>query len=82
MNSAATRESLRIDAGDRLAEVVLVPPAAEADAELETGTEVGDHAPDADSATVAPEGEAPEGDAPEADGPEADGPGPASFSQP
>jgi DNA gyrase subunit A len=62
----------RIDAGDRLAEVVLVPPAAEADGELEAGTEMGDPDLGTDSATLAPE----------ADAPDADGAGPESFSKP
>jgi DNA gyrase subunit A len=62
----------RIDAGDRLAEVVLVPPAAEADGDLEAGTEMGDPDLGTASATLAPE----------TDAPDADGAGPQFFSKP
>ena len=71
----------RIDAGDRLAEVVLVPPAAETDGELETGADLGEPALVADSAPVGPDGDAPDADAPEGDAPDADGAGPQSFSK-
>ena len=72
----------RIDAGDRLAEVVLVPPAAETDGELETGADLGEPALAADAAPVGPDGDAPDADAPEGDAPDADGAGPESFSKP
>jgi len=72
----------RIDAGDRLAEVVLVPPAAEADGDLEAGADLGEPALGADSAPVGPDGDAADADPPEADAPDADGAGPQAFSEP
>ena len=72
----------RIDAGDRLAEVVLVPPAAETEGDLETGADLGEPALVVDSAPVGPDGDAPDADAPEGDAPDADGAGPESFSKP
>jgi DNA gyrase subunit A len=72
----------RIDAGDRLAEVVLVPPAAEADGDLEAGADLGEPALGADSAPVGPDGDAADDDPPEADAPDADGAGPQAFSEP
>ena len=72
----------RIDAGDRLAEVVLVPPAAETDGDLETGADLGEPALGADGAPVGPDGDAADADPPEADAPDADGAGPQAFSEP
>ena len=62
--------------------MVLVPPAAEADGDLEAGADLGEPALGADSAPVGPDGDAADADPPEADAPDADGAGPQAFSEP